>query len=178
MRMTLWVLVLCVVAAACAAGSGPATTASAPSGASAPASASAPSSGPTTLSRVASPEGGYLGVVLRSRDIAKSTVSQANLSTFAKALAVYTLSHNDKYPQSLDELVKLGYIDARMLVSPLDSRTRYVYIPGATTGGSADRILIYEPVSYGGKVLVLRGDHSVQSVPEEQFQKELSEMKP
>jgi hypothetical protein len=154
-----------------------ATTSRAATSASAP--ASGPASGPATkLAHAASPGGdSYIGIVLRSRDTAKSVVSQSNMSNLAKAMGLYTLSHQDKYPATLDELVKLGYVDARMLASPLDPKVRYVYIPGAKLMGDPQRILVYDPVSFNGKVLVLRGDHSVENVPEDEFLKELAGMK-
>ena len=137
--------------------------------------ASQPASAPVLVKGRALKGGWYVPVVLRSGEIAKSKVSMSNLDSISKAIALYRASNDDKYPASLDELVSQGLVPPQMLVSPVDRETKYVYVPGAKPNSPGDRIVVYDPVSYRGRVLTLKADNSVSAFgSEEDFDKAIT----
>jgi len=129
--------------------------------------ASAPASKPDVHAARVVRGGGYFGVLLRSKEIAKMAVSKSNLDGIGKAFTIYA-SSNERFPKSLDELVNDGYLSEPMLHSPIDPNCKYVYLPGASPESAPSRIIVYEPVSYNGRVLVLQADMSVATIESEE----------
>jgi hypothetical protein len=117
---------------------------------------------------------GYVGLLLKSRDMAKMAVSQSNLANLSQAMTAYAIEKDGKFPASLDELVKSGTIPEQLLASPADPKVKDVYIPGQSQASPGANILIYEPVSYGGKVPFLAVNGSVGTLGPDELQQRLT----
>ncbi|MBI5723490.1 MAG: hypothetical protein HZA50_05990 [Planctomycetes bacterium] len=109
----------------------------------------------------------YVGILLRSKDTAKQTVSSANLRNIGTMLKLYAEEH-EKFPASLEEL-------KTSLASPGDAKYKYAYVKGLTPGSPGTHILAYDPVTYGGKVVVLQVDGTVAIVDSEAAMKKRME---
>jgi hypothetical protein len=70
---------------------------------------------------------GYVGLLLKSKDMAKMAVSQSNLASLSQVMMAYAIEKDGKFPASLDELVKSGAIPGQLLSSPADPKLKYVY---------------------------------------------------
>lgn len=112
----------------------------------------------------------YVGILLRSKDLAKLAVSQANMSAVGKTLMMY-VQENDKFPASLEEL-KMN------VASPGDPTKKFTYVKGQMPNSPAGNIVAYDPVSYGGKIVVLKVDGSVETLAsEEEMSKRMGSQK-
>jgi hypothetical protein len=143
----------------------PSTAAPASRPASQPASASKPASAPASRPELHAARTinnrSYIGIVLKSREMAKFAATKSNLSAVGKAIAMYQAT-NDKYPPSLAALESEGLISASQLSSPVDPKYKYVFM-APKAGARAGTIVAYDPVSYNGQVAALMLDGSVQT---------------
>jgi hypothetical protein len=66
-------------------------------------------------------------------------------------LRAYARDHEGAYPDSLDVLLKEGYVTAeKQLRSERNEDVRLVYIPGQKASRTGDDVLLYDPVAYAG----------------------------
>lgn len=97
----------------------------------------------------------------RARELAKRAVSAANLRGIGQACLIYASDHADRFPPSLEALVKEGLVSPQMLQSPLDPEetVSYVYVAGQTVADDALNVLAYERLrtKEGTNVLFLDG---------------------
>lgn len=100
----------------------------------------------------------------RAREVAKRAVSASNLKGIGMACMQYAAENQDKFPASLDVLLKSGSITQKQLHSPRDpdddeDTVSYAYIDGQTTGANPQNVLAYERVfdHEGTNVLFLDG---------------------
>ena len=129
---------------------------------------------PGVVKAVSHDNSNYVGALLVSRDMAKRAVSQSNLVGLSQAITMYALQNGGKFPATLDDLVKSGAIASDALASPADKNIKYAYLPGQTQSSPADNILIYEPVSYNGKVVLLTVDGAVSMIDQAQLDERLA----
>lgn len=109
----------------------------------------------------------YVGILLRSKDTAKAAVSQANLRNIGSMLKLYAEEH-EKFPDSLEAL-------KTTLTSPGDAKYKYAYVKGLAPDGPGSHIIAYDPVTYGGKVVVLQVDGTVTALDSEAVMKKRME---
>jgi prepilin-type processing-associated H-X9-DG protein len=125
----------------------------------------------------------------QARGRAKQAMSAVNLSTIGKAIAMYQVEHDDRFPPNLAALIEEGIIPAKMLYSPssgreprLDSKGKpvgpidYVYL-GADLDPSAPASLIvaYErpEINRDKGTAALFVDGHVEWLRMERFRREL-----
>lgn len=102
----------------------------------------------------------------RSREMARRSMSAANLRQIGLALNSYATLHDDKLPASLQELVDAKLITPKVLVSPLKPEgftgPSYILVPVPNITAKPDLILAYENPAYQTEgTHVLRIDASV-----------------
>ena len=97
----------------------------------------------------------------RARELAKRTVSSANLRGIGRGMYIYANDHEERFPDSLHELIEAGHITPEMLTSPRDREgaVSYIYISGQSPAGDARNIVAYERIigDEGTNVLFLDG---------------------
>jgi len=107
-----------------------------------------------------------LPALARARDQARSVASGSNLHQIGLGCYLYSKDHQDRYPESLDELLKGGTITAKQLHSPRDpgpeNVVSYVYIAGQTTATDPRNVLAYERAQGNERINVLFIDLHVQ----------------
>ncbi|HOB75059.1 MAG TPA: type II secretion system protein GspG [Phycisphaerae bacterium] len=122
----------------------------------------------------------------RARELAKRTVSEANLSGIARACLVYAEGNRGKLPpdlQTLTEGGKRAYLEEKQLKSPRDlspAEISYVYVPGQVNTMDPRNIIAYEDpdvhdTSEGLNVAFLDG--SVRWIPMDEFEEGLKATK-
>ncbi|MCK4342973.1 MAG: hypothetical protein KAY37_14765 [Phycisphaerae bacterium] len=114
----------------------------------------------------------------RARYQAKTAVSLSNLRGIGQACYVYANDHDDKYPESFEEMIEEGLIIQQQLYSPLNPEgvVSYVYIAGQNWSGDVRNVLAYERVRDGEvKTNVLFLDGHAESMPIERFKQALQE---
>jgi prepilin-type processing-associated H-X9-DG protein len=114
----------------------------------------------------------------KTKTTAQRVISGTNLKGIGTACRVYANDYEDKFPPSLDVLIKECDLDPKMLVSPRKpenfSEPSYIYITGQTTASSADNILAYEQPSFAkdGMINVLFADGHVAAMKKDEFMAE------
>jgi hypothetical protein len=88
----------------------------------------------------------------QARSRAGRTASMANLNAIGKAVAMYQAEHRDQSPPGLVSLVKIKYINAGSLVSPVSGRKMPVDAKGLPTGKSDYVYVFHKPNSAGNLV--------------------------
>ena len=88
----------------------------------------------------------------QARSRASRTASLVNLNAIGKAVAMYQAEHRDQSPPGLVSLVKIKYIDAGALVSPVSGRKMPVDAKGLPTGKSDYVYVFHKPNSAGNLV--------------------------
>ena len=121
------------------------------------------------IAMIASPAGTALGVSVllpalgRARQLARESISMANLRHIGLAVALHAGANRDLLPPSLETLVKEGYLTQSVLVSPISGKKAYVYIhlPRSDLPDASRLVLAYEdPTTHGQRttaVLFLDG---------------------
>lgn len=114
----------------------------------------------------------------RARELAKRTVSAANLKGVGVSCLIYANEHNELFPPDLQTLVEDGSITPAQLESPKRVRGRecYVYVVRQGNGSDPRNILAYErrDLNDGEGVNVLFVDSSVRFVRMDEFEKLLA----
>ena len=104
----------------------------------------------------------------RARALAKRQVSMANLKGIGVSCHLYSQEHEGRFPDTLKELVELGYVTEEMLHAPDDptDRVSYVYLGGQSVDMNYRNVLAHERVDLNGGegVNVLFLDGSVQFI--------------
>lgn len=104
---------------------------------------------------------GYLAVVVRSRDRGRLTQSMGNLRSVGQAVEMYRATE-ERYPPSLEALIKNGQISDAVARSAGDPAYRIVYLPPASASPPPTDVLAFDPVCYPEEdYAVLRVDGSV-----------------
>jgi prepilin-type processing-associated H-X9-DG protein len=113
----------------------------------------------------------------RARQLAKRAVSAANLRGIGQGCHIYANDHQNKFPDSLDELVDGGMIPRETLNSPRDHEgaESYVYISGQTASSDVRNILAYERIFDDEGTNALHVDGHVEWMSIERFKQELSQ---
>lgn len=115
----------------------------------------------------------------RAREMAKRTVSAANLRQVGVSSYTYAIEHQGKFPDNIWVLLEEGGLVAETLRSPLevdeDARCSYIYIGGQSDTGDPTCVLAYEkPVNHdheGTNVLYL--DSHVEWVKMDRLRRDL-----
>jgi len=94
--------------------------------------------------------------VNRARAMYRRNACAANLSAIGKAMYLYANEHDDKFPESLDVLLKSEAIKDKQLICPAsgkepgDPKACYGYITGQTSSGDPRNVLVYEVEPFHG----------------------------
>jgi len=88
----------------------------------------------------------------QARSRAGRAASMANLSAIGKAVAMYQVEHRDQSPPGLVSLVKIKYINAGSLVSPVSGRKMPTDAKGLPTGKSDYVYIFHKPNSAGNLI--------------------------
>ena len=100
----------------------------------------------------------------KARESAKAAGSAMNLSNIGKEMMLYANSNNDRWPPSMEALIKEG-MSEQQLVSPLSGKKSYYYLPFKTAPiDSKPVVVMYEdPANYHNKgTAALMSDLSVK----------------
>jgi prepilin-type processing-associated H-X9-DG protein len=117
----------------------------------------------------------------RARELAKRTVSAANLKELAQAAKVYATDYGDVLPSDLETLVNIGGIPGKQLQNPSNDNAHnacdYYYVTGLTEADPADWVLAYgDPADHAGEgANIVFLDAHVEFVKEPQFSKVIQE---
>jgi prepilin-type processing-associated H-X9-DG protein len=121
----------------------------------------------------------------RAREVANRTVCSANLIGIHKAMYTYSITHQNRFPNHLGELMMAGKIGPQSLTCPsgagpseplppnnidwpgwIDRNSDYIYVGrGKTAAAAADDVLMYEKMhnhSQGEGVNIMFGDGHVE----------------
>lgn len=102
--------------------------------------------------------GDYLSAVVRSRDRGELSAAGQTLSHLGKAFVLYE-AEKGKYPETLNDLVKDGLVQQKMILSGENASRELVYNrPTSQAGGSW--AVVYDPTPQHGDifaVLLLNG---------------------
>jgi prepilin-type processing-associated H-X9-DG protein len=111
----------------------------------------------------------------RARELAKRAVSSANLRGIGMGIHIYANDHQERFPESLDELVEAGYITREMLTSPRDREgaVSYIYLSGQSAAADARNIVAYERVIGDEGTNVLFSDGHVEWMKLDAFKRAL-----
>jgi len=84
----------------------------------------------------------------RARELAKRAVSAANLRGIGVGMHIYANDHQERFPESLHELIEVGHITHEMLTSPRDREDAmsYVYITGQSAVNDVRNVVVYERI--------------------------------
>lgn len=122
-------------------------------------------------------------LIRKTRDRASLEVSMNNMKQIILGCYVYGEKHNDKWPQSLDELAKLPDLanTPQLFMNPRNPQQRpgYVYLPPKDLSQIKDRakhIVLYEShTNWDGGIAVGYADGHVEFVQNEaEFKKQLA----
>lgn len=135
-----------------------------------------------STSTAAAAVGILLPSLMRAREVAKRTVSTAQLRQIGMAVHIYAADHGDKFPADLDTVLQEQMITPEMLMSPRDpeaspTNPSYVYIGGQSAAGNPQNVLAYEKLVGEEGLNVLFVDAHVEWMTPEAFEKALAETK-
>jgi hypothetical protein len=88
----------------------------------------------------------------KAKSRAERTASVVNLHAIGKAVAMYQAEHRNQSPPGLVSLVKMKYIDAGVLVSPVLGRKMPVDAKGLPAGKSDYIYVVHKPNTAGGLI--------------------------
>jgi prepilin-type processing-associated H-X9-DG protein len=111
----------------------------------------------------------------KTRQISYQLVSGANLSVIGKACMVYARDNDEKFPDTLEQLIETADLPAKCLVSKFKPKTSsepsYIYIAGQDTTMDTRNILAHENPEFSrSEINVLFLDGHVEKMDIEEFQ--------
>ena len=113
----------------------------------------------------------------RARELSKRAVSSANLRGIGQVCHIYANDHDDKFPDSLEQLIEEKMCPPGLLQSPHDPEgmISYVYIAGQMESAEPRNILAYERVRDDEGTNVLFTDGHVECMTIFAFKRALQE---
>jgi len=95
-----------------------------------------------------------LPALSRARELAKRAVCEANLRGIGQSLYIYAYANDEWFPESMDDLVRLGHVTSGQLQCPSEAdpsnASDYIYIPGLKRSAPADWVVVYEDLGNHG----------------------------
>jgi len=114
----------------------------------------------------------------RARELARQATCKANLNTIGKAVALYRLGNDDRYPDDFQALIKAGSISEPCLRCPSSKGQRecdYVYLKPEPNAPDRAIMACDRKGNHRDYRSVLYISGAVRGMPERQFQQELDE---
>lgn len=124
--------------------------------------------------------GSMMPAVGRARETAKRVNSATHLKQIYTACYMYANDKKGKFPDTLQQLIEMKYLDKVHLDSPLKPKDftgpSYIYIPGLEADSDPRNILAYENPAYQSEgTNVLHADGHAQWTKPEEFKAALAE---
>ena len=121
----------------------------------------------------------YITVVTGAKAIAQMQTSKSDMDGIKKAIQMYAMMHDEKWPNSFDDLLKDNLLsDNKMLMSVAKQNTRKIFISGQGPDSPPKNIVVYDPVAYQGeKVVVLLVDGTATWLTPDELKAQLAAQK-